>query len=128
MTDDVQAALVRARELAETLDYELDILAKRCNRRALERVCDTCEAQAQEIARLTETVERQKPFLAFWCKIRERVFEGISDADVEEWAIEVGLLIEARYDPTVHGDCEADPGDTIYIDAPWMAAVLAEPK
>ncbi len=78
-------------------------------------------------ARYKMALEQQKPFLAFWQKIRASIFDGISDADCQEWAFEAGLLVDAAYDPAVHGeDVEAEPGETIYVDAPWVAAALAE--
>jgi hypothetical protein len=81
------------------------------------------EAQA---GRYKAALGQQQPFLAFWRKVRESVFDDISDADCQDWAVEAGLLVEVPYDPAVHGDVEADPGDTIYVDAPWLAAALGD--
>lgn len=63
--------------------------------------------------------------------IRECVFDGrdLDGGDVQDKAVELGLLIEAKYDPAVHGEIEdADPGDPIFVFSDKLEDKIIEPR
>ena len=61
-----------------------------------------------------------------WRAMRDDLFDT---EGLQEVALDAGLLIEAKYDPDLHGpdpalDYDMAPGDTIYVDSPLGTAVL----
>lgn len=43
--------------------------------------------------------------------------------DIQNEAERLGLVVPTEYDPAIHGDnIDADPGDRIYVFAPWLRA------
>lgn len=43
---------------------------------------------------------------------------SIDVLDFDDEATRVGILIETRYDPAIHGEQDAEPGDPWYVIAP----------
>lgn len=74
------------------------------------------------IRKLTE--ERNR--LAAFCRqlIEDGPFSGVGfgGGDLQDLAVEHGLLIEEKYDPEKHGpnDVDAEPGDPWYVFAPIL--------
>lgn len=56
--------------------------------------------------------------------IRKGWLEGcnLDCLDVQDKAIELGLVVLVKYDPDVHGsnDVDAEPGDDWYVLDPWL--------
>ena len=55
----------------------------------------------------------------------------IDGYSVQEWGVELGLLVEEKYDPAIHGDTEEltpEPGDPWFVFSPWLKAMLKEDK
>ena len=53
-----------------------------------------------------------------WC-LEEGAFDGndLDGADIQEKALECGIIKETTYDPKVHGEsnCDAEPGDQWFV-------------
>ena len=50
----------------------------------------------------------------------------IDGGEAQDWAVELGILIETTYDPALHGESEdAEPGDPWFVFAPWVKEMLA---
>ncbi len=56
---------------------------------------------------------------AFWLRVRDHIFDGISDADCQEWAADCGLLKPVIYESIIHCEMQMDgdfeDGDTFYM-------------
>lgn len=67
---------------------------------------------------------------ALWCV--EQVFEGcdLDGGDVQDKAVECGVLVPTRYDPAIHGEnqVDAEPGDDWYVFSPEFKALLDTAK
>lgn len=63
----------------------------------------------------------EKQYADFGRRVMDDYLEWWSDIDssnLQDFAIEAGLLVEAKYDPSIHGEemeGEPEPGDTIYV-------------
>ena len=81
---------------------------------------DTAIAQAVRGEREAHTATD-----AFTCSVMDRLQEyefSIDGADIQEIAEETGVLVETKYDPAIHGEQDAEPGDPwdVYSEA-YMA-------
>ncbi len=54
----------------------------------------------------------------------QSAWEGndVDGGDIQEWGVQLGLLVETKYDPKKHGPSEYDlePGDTYYVFSDWF--------
>ena len=50
----------------------------------------------------------------------------VGGGDIQDWAVELGLLTETHYDPEIHGESEWDqePGDPWYVFSQEMKALF----
>ena len=49
----------------------------------------------------------------------------------QEWGVELGLLVEEKYDPAIYGDpgeAYPEPGGPWFVFSPWFKAALRESK
>lgn len=76
-----------------------------------------CDAAAKRIESDGKEIERLRAF-ATWA-VRSGPFDGslLDGYDVQEKAVEFGILRPEKYDPEKHGsnDCDAQPGDEWFV-------------
>ena len=50
----------------------------------------------------------------------------------QEWGVELGRLVEEKYDPAIHKladeETEAEPGETWFVFSDWFKAAIKEGK
>ena len=61
--------------------------------------------------------------------IREGSWQGcnLDGGDVQDKAVEMGILVETKYNPRIHGenDCDAEPGCPWFVFSPAFKTALA---
>ena len=66
---------------------------------------------------------------AFTCEVMDKMVEwefSLDGADIQELAVESGVLTETKYDPELHGEnSDASPGDTWYVFSEAYHAIRA---
>lgn len=77
------------------------------------------QARAEERERLKCCVEFVRLILDRWQEM-ECLIESV---DVQECLEESGVLITTKYDPVLHGDQDAEPGDPWHVFSPEYAAI-----
>ena len=52
--------------------------------------------------------------------------DGVDGDEIQELAIALGLIVDTRYDPSLHGDSmwDAEPGDPWYVFSDDVKALL----
>ena len=63
--------------------------------------------------------EKVEALEEFWNRLCQRMWDGFWELDgamFQDWGEELGLLRSETFDPEVHGNVEADPGDTIFVN------------
>ncbi|MFD2334666.1 hypothetical protein ACFSR7_35940 [Cohnella sp. GCM10020058] len=78
-----------------------------------------------EVEALRGELEAKEKIAEFARLVIMTGFDGdICGAQIQDWGVEYGLLVEEPYDPDRHGEPASgifDPGDPIYVHTPLLA-------
>jgi hypothetical protein len=122
------AALRVERERADVLNAALTDVGRQVT--TLREECSGLKGlMSGDLDKIAALRKENKPLAEFWRRCRNRWAESMTEVgpdEIQEWGFELGLLEETIYDPEKHGEIEADPGDTIYVDSELGRAILGK--